>query len=658
MSITKRNDKGSALTYDEMDDNFDAIAPRTSATGSIQIPAGDTSARDGSPSDGYLRYNTSLNSFEGYQNGAWGNLGSGGGGGGGDVNQNAFSILSVSGQASVSADTATDTVEFIAGSNITLTTNSTNDSITIAASGLTQDFAYSSLTGVPSSFPPSGHNQDWSTITNTPTTLAGYGITDGGGGGGGAQGVQGFTGQTGGNGLQGFTGAQGTNGIGLSGNQGIQGPEGGGGGGAGNQGVQGLQGERGLTGFGSQGIQGADGSQGTTGNDGGSGAQGIQGPSAPAGATVQGTQGVQGSLGNDGQPGFQGMQGTDAAGAQGVQGADGPAGFGLQGIQGIQGGPGEEGPEGEGAQGIQGTTGIQGLLGGDGGDGPDGPQGVQGPAGSVQGIQGVTGIGDPGVQGLTGSGTQGLVGDIGPQGVQGTQGLSIQGIQGEAVPGPNGLQGAGGFQGATGTDGVGAQGIQGNEGFQGTQGLIGPIATQGVQGFQGIQSVQGLQGPDNGISASDFSVTTGSPNAGGTLTYSDVTSEFTFEPADLSTLSADLDPAGYAIENTDGAVPMEISYVAGTTTRSTIRVGGTNNSYEDRIDLMVSGASAGTYGISVFADNQGTNRAVIVDELPVQFGQFTTTERNALTAVAGMVLWNTSNQKLEVYTGFAWESLN
>ena len=127
MSITKRNDKGSALTYDEMDDNFDAIAPRTSATGSIQIPAGDTSARDGSPSDGYLRYNTSLNSFEGYQNGAWGNLGSGGGGGGGDVNQNAFSILSVSGQASISADTATDTVEFIAGSNVTLTTNSTND---------------------------------------------------------------------------------------------------------------------------------------------------------------------------------------------------------------------------------------------------------------------------------------------------------------------------------------------------------------------------------------------------------------------------------------------------------------------------------------------------------------------------------------------------
>ena len=27
------------------------------------------------------------------------------------------------------------------------------------------------------------HNQAWSTITDTPTTLVGYGITDGGGGG-------------------------------------------------------------------------------------------------------------------------------------------------------------------------------------------------------------------------------------------------------------------------------------------------------------------------------------------------------------------------------------------------------------------------------------------------------------------------------------------
>ncbi len=38
--------------------------------------------------------------------------------------------------------------------------------------------SYASLTGVPSTFTPSAHTQAWSTITSTPTTLAGYGITD------------------------------------------------------------------------------------------------------------------------------------------------------------------------------------------------------------------------------------------------------------------------------------------------------------------------------------------------------------------------------------------------------------------------------------------------------------------------------------------------
>ncbi len=37
---------------------------------------------------------------------------------------------------------------------------------------------YSSLTGVPTEYTPATHNQAWSTITATPTTIAGYGITD------------------------------------------------------------------------------------------------------------------------------------------------------------------------------------------------------------------------------------------------------------------------------------------------------------------------------------------------------------------------------------------------------------------------------------------------------------------------------------------------
>ena len=37
---------------------------------------------------------------------------------------------------------------------------------------------YNNLKNTPSTFTPSAHNQAWSTITSTPTTLAGYGITD------------------------------------------------------------------------------------------------------------------------------------------------------------------------------------------------------------------------------------------------------------------------------------------------------------------------------------------------------------------------------------------------------------------------------------------------------------------------------------------------
>jgi hypothetical protein len=37
---------------------------------------------------------------------------------------------------------------------------------------------YSDLQGIPSTFTPAAHNQAWSTITSTPTSLAGYGILD------------------------------------------------------------------------------------------------------------------------------------------------------------------------------------------------------------------------------------------------------------------------------------------------------------------------------------------------------------------------------------------------------------------------------------------------------------------------------------------------
>ena len=53
---------------------------------------------------------------------------------GAEVNQNAFSNVKV-GSTTIAADGETDTLELIAGDNITLTPNATNDSVTITASG-------------------------------------------------------------------------------------------------------------------------------------------------------------------------------------------------------------------------------------------------------------------------------------------------------------------------------------------------------------------------------------------------------------------------------------------------------------------------------------------------------------------------------------------
>jgi hypothetical protein len=48
------------------------------ATTSLQVPDGATGARPGSPAVGNFRYNTTLNTFEGYSNAGWGEIGGGG----------------------------------------------------------------------------------------------------------------------------------------------------------------------------------------------------------------------------------------------------------------------------------------------------------------------------------------------------------------------------------------------------------------------------------------------------------------------------------------------------------------------------------------------------------------------------------------------------
>jgi hypothetical protein len=53
--------------------------PRTSTTGSAVLPSGTEAQRDGSPSAGYIRFNSDASSFEGYNGTAWGAIGGGGG---------------------------------------------------------------------------------------------------------------------------------------------------------------------------------------------------------------------------------------------------------------------------------------------------------------------------------------------------------------------------------------------------------------------------------------------------------------------------------------------------------------------------------------------------------------------------------------------------
>ncbi len=79
---------GSSWAFAVLDTS--TVVVKTSSTGSAIIPSGATGDRDGSPANGYFRYNTSVNSFEGYVNGAWGGVG--GAQAGGVIFENALTI--------------------------------------------------------------------------------------------------------------------------------------------------------------------------------------------------------------------------------------------------------------------------------------------------------------------------------------------------------------------------------------------------------------------------------------------------------------------------------------------------------------------------------------------------------------------------------------
>ena len=66
---------GQFLTTDGTDESWATVVTKTSATGSGVLPAGTTGQRDGSPSAGYLRWNTTDTSAEIYDGSAWSPVG-------------------------------------------------------------------------------------------------------------------------------------------------------------------------------------------------------------------------------------------------------------------------------------------------------------------------------------------------------------------------------------------------------------------------------------------------------------------------------------------------------------------------------------------------------------------------------------------------------
>ena len=91
-------------------------------TSSITIPSGTTAQRDGSPAVGMFRHNSTLNQFEGYNNGAWGAIGGGAGATGGGTDEVFFeSDTNVTQDYTITSGKNAHTVSPIVNAGVTVT---------------------------------------------------------------------------------------------------------------------------------------------------------------------------------------------------------------------------------------------------------------------------------------------------------------------------------------------------------------------------------------------------------------------------------------------------------------------------------------------------------------------------------------------------------
>jgi len=91
-------------------------------TSSLNIPSGTTAQRDGSPAVGMFRHNSTLNQFEGYNNGAWGAIGGGAGATGGGTDEVFFeSDTNVTTNYTITSGKNAHTVSPVINSGVTVT---------------------------------------------------------------------------------------------------------------------------------------------------------------------------------------------------------------------------------------------------------------------------------------------------------------------------------------------------------------------------------------------------------------------------------------------------------------------------------------------------------------------------------------------------------
>jgi len=121
-AITKYSVKGSPLTTSELDTNFQNIVDAT-----VSITAGSGGTAVSTDLNGNITLVAGTNVTLSGDNSAKTITINGTASGG-----NSFSTIAVSGQSDVVADTTSDTLTLVAGTNVTLTTNASTDTITIA----------------------------------------------------------------------------------------------------------------------------------------------------------------------------------------------------------------------------------------------------------------------------------------------------------------------------------------------------------------------------------------------------------------------------------------------------------------------------------------------------------------------------------------------